>query len=725
MSVDSFELPGDSPDSEKAKAKTEKKVAFRLTKKKIESVYRAKTYLESKYNTEQGLFDAFEQCYEDTGFGERSVLSYDDEGNELDLVVNIVQTVIEQKRAMIGIVPNVHCQPKSYSDEDIKAAQTREKAILSIWDDCNIGQIMGDMGYHLGIYGTAVGVVYADSERHRPKMSIRSPKGFYCLPKEEDGVKLAMAMFVSTYWGGTADALYPGHHFSSDEEVEIVEYWDSDCHLILARDGDERILAHENKLGVVPVVVFPNISKPKSPYGYSDVGRIIGLQREVNRRMSLEADIIEKVLDAPYVVINPDESAEELAIEPGGVIPVGEGGDVRQLNAFNLPYSWETSFGRLMNLFDRQADAPEVLRGTLDSAIVSGKGVDSLLGPVSGRIELRHHYIFPRLAWMNSMALMMWEKFWPNEPHILDGTQMSIIKPQPFIESFESSELGGDYRNRVFMNSYAYLDQNAQIVLGLQLVQNQIISKMTLRNELSIVQDSENEDKQIQKEAISAVQLAAAAQMVAQGPSTMNPNLQEPGMTNYRLQKGYAGELPPAQVPGGMELPAGGGMPAGMPMEAPAPGEMEGEDLMEGLAGAEGAGGNQLLTSLADFFRSVQRIKGRVFLVGAIVEGVAEDLDYTGLEVAITNPQDKQTILNAIKNEIPELHGNVQFQTVSGQPTGAFLEVTPGTQGYEVQGMEAAPLQGAGAEGMGLGALPPMTGQEMMMGPQGGPGNAV
>jgi hypothetical protein len=678
--ISDLRVPKKTADEQKAIKTTEKvEKPITLGKSLINTIYNTKRGLELKYAKTQSNFERYEDIYNDNGLGENtSEISVDDQGNHHTMVVNVIQTVVEQKRAMIGVIPSVQCPPLDYGDESIRKAALREKAIMSIWSDCKIGQLMGDLGYYLSIFGTAVGVVYSDMMRMRPRMSIRSPKGFYCIPKDDSGIELAVAIFVSKYWGAHAAAMFPGNGFEKMTEVEVVEYWDKDVHAILAEDGKKVISAHENALKMVPVVSIPNIGRPRSPYGIGDVARLIGLQREVDRRVSLEKDIMQKVLDAPFVVVNPDQAPEEITLDPGSVIPVGEGGDVRQLNAFNIPYSWETSFGRLMNLFDRQADAPEVLRGTLDSAIVSGKGVDSLLGPVSGRIELRHHYIFPRIEWMNYISLMMWEKFWPDEQSSLDGTVAAFIKPSQFVTTFSPTELGGDYRNRVYMNSYAYLDQNAQVVLGLQLVQNQIISKETLRGELGVVVDPQQEKEQIKKESIEAVQLAMAAQQIANSPTTNNPPLGDQGKTNYGLERGFVGELNPAPAPGGPEIPEN----AGTGPEAP---EITPEELAGGAmgGGAPQAGGNQLLTMVANFFRGIKKVKGRVFLVGAILND-PENIDYTGLEVYLTDTRDKQTILNAVRNNIPELHGNVQFYT--GVPKGEYLEVTPGTEGYDVTG---------------------------------------
>lgn len=686
----------------------------RLTKKKIKSILDLYESLKSDRADQESKYDEWENAYLDDGSlsDTQRYPDYDSEAtNHYDVIVNLIQSTVEQKRAMIGVIPNLHCPPNDYKPESVALAQKRERAIYSIWEDSKIGQVMGDMAYYLSIFGTAVGVVYADEKRKRPKMTVRSPRGFYCVPSDEDGIQLAVAIFYAELDGNVAEGLYPGYKFEDMETVEILEYWDRKIHAIFTKDGKTVLLAHENKLGVVPVVTIPNIGRPKDPFGKSDVQLYLSLQKELNRRFAYEAEIAEKVKEAPYVLINPEGAPEEIAIEPGAVIPVGQGGDLKQINSFNLPYNWEMSFNRFLSMFDRQADAPEVMRGTMDNSVVTGRGVDALKGPVAGRISLRHNYVFPRLEWMNSIALMMWEKFWPNEEHSLYGSISDLIKDTMFIMKFRPSELKGDYRNKVFLNSYAYLDQNAQVVLGLQMVQNQIISKMTLRQQLDFIEDPSSEEEQIKKEALLNAELAAQAQQYLMSPATMNPPLNEPDKTNYNIQQGRAGELEAAPVPGGLDEAMGGGM--GTPPPQGGPEGVEGAMAEEGFEsepefGSEQEGENQMLQMFADFMRSIQKIKGRVFLAGAILRG-PEDLDEAGVvDIFITDGKDKQTISNAVRNQVPELHGSLEFH--SGQPEGQYLEVTPGTEGYEIEGRSNVEEEEENPEGISGGGINPFGG---------------
>lgn len=70
-------------------------------------------------------------------------------------------------------------------------------------------------------------------------------------------------------------------------------------------------------------------------------------------------------------------------------------------------------------------------------------------------------------------------------------------------------------------------------------------------------------------------------------------------------------------------------------------------------------------------FGGMSDLEGRVFLVGEIVqEGYTEN----DLEVALTEPGDRQTIIS----QAPDLRGRVRFTRVATEPREQFVEVTPG-----------------------------------------------
>ena len=128
-------------------------------------------------------------------------------------------------------------------------------------------------------------------------------------------------------------------------------------------------------------------------------------------------------------------------------------------------------------------------------------------------------------------------------------------------------------------------------------------------------------------------------------------------------------------------------MPGAGAAGTPAAGEQSFIDL-EGDVFDLGGADEENLMALADEFRDIAKIKGQVYLAGQCLTG-----DLAMIDVYLTDQNDKQTILNHMKKHVPPLDGRFGF--LPAPPPEPYLEVTPGTTGYEPVG--GAPA-GAGTE---------------------------
>ena len=161
----------------------------------------------------------------------------------------------------------------------------------------------------------------------------------------------------------------------------------------------------------------------------------------------------------------------------------------------------------------------------------------------------------------------------------------------------------------------------------------------------------------------------------------------------------------PATGTGGEPMPPGMAPPAGLP---PVPGPSD--TMMNPPVGA-------VARAAVDEFRDIAKIPhGHKILVGGPV--ITDDrLGPHTVEVFLTDMNDKATIVNHITNTAQELHGCMDF--FEGDPVGPYIDATPGSAGYDVQGKpgeeplsgemippEMAGMAGAGPEGAP--AAPPM-----------------
>ncbi len=97
-------------------------------------------------------------------------------------------------------------------------------------------------------------------------------------------------------------------------EVSVTEEW-SGAEMRLLVD-DKAVSRAPNLLGEPPYVVFPNVRRPHSPWGESDLVDIVEPARELNARMSVLAHILE-VSGNPIAVLENVDTGDGIRVAPG------------------------------------------------------------------------------------------------------------------------------------------------------------------------------------------------------------------------------------------------------------------------------------------------------------------------------------------------------------------------------------------------------------------------
>lgn len=97
-------------------------------------------------------------------------------------------------------------------------------------------------------------------------------------------------------------------------EVSVTEEWSNGAFTLLV--DDRPVHAAPNVLGEPPYVVFPNVRRPHSPWGESDLVDILEPARELNSRMSVLAHILE-VSGNPIAVLENVDAGDGIRVAPG------------------------------------------------------------------------------------------------------------------------------------------------------------------------------------------------------------------------------------------------------------------------------------------------------------------------------------------------------------------------------------------------------------------------
>jgi hypothetical protein len=293
---------------------------------------------------------------------------------------------------------------------------------------------------------------------------------------------------------------------------------------------------------------------------------------------------------------------------------------------------------------------------------------------------------------MNKDALLIWNKHGKASETIY-GTKAG----SPFAEDFNpKQDIDPKYvENIVYIDTASFIDRAAADVTNIQKVGAGLMSHRRYLELSPDCDDVELELQRIKQEQMEEQQMQMQAQMQMQM------------------------QMQPPMAPSGETAPVEGANAPGGPVPPEGAENAPEDQSMPSMTGET----EDILGPVADVFRGIAKIRGQVFLVGEILNDglTADEIAAGSLEVVVSEPIDKQTILNGVRQtEIGGFarQGKIVFhENMDMLNAHPYLEVTPGTSGTEVlQGEQPPPEEtdvGPGlpeeemAPGMEQGMAPP------------------
>lgn len=100
------------------------------------------------------------------------------------------------------------------------------------------------------------------------------------------------------------------------EDVTVIEEWSDATYRVLVDDAP----VHEgtNPYGFIPYLIFPNTPRPREFWGVSDLADILEVNRALDRRLSILAQILE-LSGNPVTVLENVTGAQGVSVAPGAL----------------------------------------------------------------------------------------------------------------------------------------------------------------------------------------------------------------------------------------------------------------------------------------------------------------------------------------------------------------------------------------------------------------------
>ena len=514
------------------------------------------------------------------------------DGVDANVVANFIDIVARDLSEVMAPLPAVNCSAANQvSDRARTFADKRTRIASNYFQNSDLAvQMYSGADWYL-TYGFVPFIIELDEEAKLPRIRVENPIGAY--PEfDRYGRCVAFAKrYVMTL--GELVTQFPeydrellgGYGYKQDlnHQVEMIRYYDKDQSLIYIPSKDNLVLSRAaNPLGKMMVVVARKPSIDGELRGQFD--DVLGIQLLRNRFALLAMEAAEKSVQAPIVL---PQDVQELQLGGDAVIRTSNPAGVRRVE-LSIPQGAFTEQQVLNQELRTGTRYPESRTGNVNASIVTGQGVQALMGAFDTQVKSAQAIFAAALRDVISLCFEVDEVIYPEEKTI-----RGVDSGSPYEITYKpTKDIKSDYSADVRYGMLAGLNPAQGLIFMLQALGGKLISKDMAMRELPFTVNVSQELEKIEIEDMRSALLGsltaytqAIPQMATQGQDASEVVRKIAAVIKAR-QKGQALEdaieatfapqpqpVPPAGVPQAVEQPspAPEGAPAGgtLPQEQP------------------------------------------------------------------------------------------------------------------------------------------------------------
>ena len=535
------------------------------------------------------------------------------DGIDQNVVANFIDIVARDLSEVMAPLPAVNCSAANQTnDRARKFADTRTRIASNYFNHSDL-QVQMYNGADMYItYGFLPFIIELDEEAKLPRIRLENPVGAY--PEfDRYGRCVAFAKRYSMTLGELV-AMFPEHQsallgrdgYKQDLNgmIEMIRYYDKDQTVLYLPSRNNMLLSHaSNPMKKMNVIIARRPSPDGELRGQFD--DVLGIQLLRNRFALLAMEAAEKSVQAPIVL---PQDVQELQLGGDAVIRTANPAGVRRVE-LTLPQGAFTTQQVLNQELRVGARYPESRTGNIDASIVTGQGVQALLGAFDTQVKSAQAIFSAALRDVIALCFEVDEALF-NEEKTIRG----IDAGSPFALTYiPTKDIKKDYSADVRYGMLAGLNPAQGLIFMLQALGGGLISKDMAMRELPFGVNVTLEQEKIEIEKMRdalvgslASMAQAIPQMAMQGqdPSALVRQMSEVIKARKAgksiedaIEEVFKPENPPAGAEAQSEQPvpaAPGSAPAG---GAPAPqGRPDLQSILSTMTG-EGQGRSAVRTT--------------------------------------------------------------------------------------------------------------------------------
>jgi hypothetical protein len=441
------------------------------------------------------------------------------DGVDANVVANFIDVVARDLSEVMAPLPAVNCSAaNSVSDKARAFADKRTRIASNYFSHSDLSvQMYSGADWYL-TYGFVPFMIELDEEAKMPRIRIENPIGAYpefdrygrCVAFAKRYI-MTLGELVSQFPEFERELLGAnGYKQDLYSQVEMIRYYDKDQSLIYLPTKKNLVLSYAaNPLGKMMVVVARKPSIDGELRGQFD--DVLGIQLLRNRFALLAMEAAEKSVQAPIVL---PQDVQELQLGGDAVIRTANPAGVRRVE-LNIPAGAFTEQSLLNQELRSGTRYPEGRSGNIDASIVTGQGVQALMGAFDTQVKSAQAIFASALRDVISMCFEIDEKMYPEEKTI-----RGVDSGSPYEITYKPSrDIKGDFSADVRYGMLAGLNPAQGLIFMLQALGGGLISKDMAMRELPFTVNVTQELEKIEIESMRASLLGGITAMAQAIPA--------------------------------------------------------------------------------------------------------------------------------------------------------------------------------------------------------------
>jgi hypothetical protein len=371
-----------------------------------------------------------------------------------NLVLNYARAIVDKGIAYLlgrgigfGVLPR-----RESSGRDRRRAAEAEQLLYDVAWENDVEGVDLQVAQNSAVLGDGVYKVLWEPALGRIRILSVDPRTFFATWAGDDSATLRRVEVL--YSLGSEDLALGGYGLApgeaealcgSDGTAEVVERWTpTELEVVVARTTTRR---GANPYGFIPFVHVPNLPLANDPWGQSDLVDVIPINREIDERVSDQADVIRFHADPPIVFRGVTDHAD-LAVGPGTVWDIPSDADVKLLEWQGQPVAVGEHIERLYRTLYEVTETPRSSFGD-SGRLLSGVALETELRPIVQRTLRKRAWWTRSLRRRSALVLELARQFGagrtagspsPVEPH-----RVRVLWP-PMLPKDDVSEVQNQVR---------------------------------------------------------------------------------------------------------------------------------------------------------------------------------------------------------------------------------------------------------------------------------------